>query len=399
MNLLLVSIDSLRHDFLSHNHPGIHTPRFDDVTAGFLRVDSCFSVSTVTRPVHLSLFSGLYPFEHGIAGQRSVGQRPGIPLLFEVCSRGGFAVHAFSEASQVFEGLSIGADISALDPRPDVGARAVGQTMSVRRGPQAVFLHYWSTHTPYGADDGLAMGETAQMLKSGRAEMVIARYRRAVEEVFEHKLSPLLEGIDLGQWCVAICGDHGESWSADELFHGESLRNRVLRVPLLLHVPYRSSQSLVQRPIVSLIDLFPTLCSLLQLPCEYRGFGTALGNERARESHYLAEIRPIGKETASSEAPRPAMSAAAANTSRIWALFDDKRKFTFDELEGRGTLEETMSERCLERPAAPATVSSYAELYAQLRSRSSYCGPTAAAPDLSDQALLDHRLRQLGYLG
>ncbi len=30
---------------------------------------------------------------------------------------------------------------------------------------------------------------------------------------------------------MVLCSDHGESWTADEPYHGRSLRNSVLRVP------------------------------------------------------------------------------------------------------------------------------------------------------------------------
>ena len=114
MNLLLVSLDSVRLDHVSRRGGAVHTPRFDAVTAGFCFADRCFSVASATRPVHSSVMSGLYPFEHGIEGQRSGRLRQGIPLLFRTLDAAGYAVAGFSEASTVFTGLDLGAPLMPL---------------------------------------------------------------------------------------------------------------------------------------------------------------------------------------------------------------------------------------------------------------------------------------------
>ena len=89
VNLLLVSIDSLRGDHLPRTRPDVTTPRFDYLTADFGMAPNCFSVSSATRPVHLSLVTGLYPFEHGILSQRHSRQRRGLPNLFDACRGAG----------------------------------------------------------------------------------------------------------------------------------------------------------------------------------------------------------------------------------------------------------------------------------------------------------------------
>ena len=61
MNLLLISVDSLRLDFAPGVSAAVRTPRFSDLTRDFRICQHCFSVSSATRPVHTSLFTGLYP--------------------------------------------------------------------------------------------------------------------------------------------------------------------------------------------------------------------------------------------------------------------------------------------------------------------------------------------------
>ncbi len=398
MNLLLVSIDSLRGDHLSRAHPDVATPRFDRLTAAFGLAPNCFSVSSATRPVHLSLVTGLYPFEHGILSQRHSRQRGGLPMLFDFCRGAGISCTALSEAAEIFEGLDLGLPVEPLAPGADEGVRLVLSRLGSAPGSQCALLHYWSTHTPYGAADGMALGETAGLLAAGHLDLVTARYRRAVEEVFERKLAPLIESFDLAEWAIFVFGDHGESWTAAEPYHGQTLDNSVLRVPLLLHVPFRDNLRFVNRRLVSLIDLFPTVLSLLGVPRDYRGFGRPLWEAAGPSEHYLAQIVPLegggrGIEMPGDEAEKE------PERGLLWALFDEGRKFVFDEGSGTGVLTETLTDRVLEPVAQPRTVAAYTGRYRRLLESSEYAGRPLPTPlEAGQDGLVERRLRDLGYL-
>ena len=410
MNLLLVSIDSLRLDSVSRTNTAIRTPRFDRVAGSFAFSDRCFSSSSATRPVHMSLMTGLYPFEHGIQGQHHTQVREGIPLLFELFARRGCALGAFSEADSIFFGLDLGHSLQALAPDPQHGRHQLTSWIDRRANSSSLllFVHYWSAHTPYGAADGRAMGETAQLLKAGRHDIVLARYRSAVEDVFELKLAPLLEVLDASQWAVIILGDHGESWRDDELYHGQSLRNSVLRVPLFLHFPGSGNPSLA-RPLVSIIDLFATVRTLFDLPGVYGGFGQDVRLPGGRERYCLAEIHPSNSAHREDAATESAVSPSRAydiDASPIetqiagpqWSLFDCERKYTHDEAVGRGRLEGTLSEDPFDPERQDQEVD-YRRLFAQMREVSPYLRLPLKAVTSRQEELLTERLRALGYLG
>ena len=99
-----------------------------------------------------------------------------------------------------------------------------------------------------------------------------------------------MAGLDLDKWSVFIISDHGESWRSDEPYHGQSLRNDVLRVPLYYHIPGSGNPS-PGRQLISLIDLFPTLLAQLGLRHTYRGFARDI-HDSDTPGHYLAEIDP-----------------------------------------------------------------------------------------------------------
>ena len=389
MNLLLISIDSLRFDYVSRTNAAVATPRFDALTEHFNFYPHCFSVSSATRPVHTSVFTGLYPFEHGVLGQNYARMRPGLPHLFNLFRQKNYAVGAFSEADIVFEGLDYAPYIQPLPVYAPESRQIVQRFLFDHRGQaQCLFLHYWCAHTPYGAADNQAYGETARLLfGDGRSE-VLGRYRRAVIDLFEFKLAPLFEILDLSTWCVVLFGDHGESWTEEEPYHGQTLRNAVLRVPLYLHVPHTGNPALAQS-VLSLIDLFPTLVSLFGLPVNYRGFGSDLFSDRCNLP-YLAQIHalPLRDDLNALGAP--------ATGGLKWALFDAVEKFTYDEALQQGKLEHTLSEEPTENEGDQTR---FLNSYAQLQKRSHYTLGWAAAVDgPGDDILLNKRLEQLGYL-
>jgi arylsulfatase A-like enzyme len=366
MNLLLISVDSLRLDFAPGISAAVRTPRFSALTRDFRICQHCFSVSSATRPVHTSLFTGLYPFEHGIEGQHSPAMRQGVADLFDLCRRAGYAVGAFSEAPDIFTGLSYADYIAPLP----IDEQLAGWLQ--RREPTVLFIHYWSVHPPYGAADGLAFGEVGRLLAAGHIGEVQARYRAAIEQLFERRIAWLLANLDLSAWAVFIISDHGQSWRDDEPYHGQTLCNDVLRVPLYYRLP---SQEPVGRKLISLVDLFPTFLSLLELDHCYRGFARDLRTPSTPE-YYLAEIDP----------------GPTAQQGRQWSLFNASAKFTCDQATQRETLTETFSEQ----PLAALDTRPYHQAYEALRAASNYVQAGFAAA--TDREVLEQRLRQLGYL-
>ena len=392
MNLLLVSVDSLRLDHAARaTGARVRTPRFEARARGFAFTESCFSVSSATRPVHASLVTGLYPFEHGVRGQHDQRLRPGTPRLFARLREAGYRVGLFSEAASIFHGLDFGAPVLDLDRRPEAGISHLRSWLaeSEAASRRCLFVHYWSTHTPYGAADGLAMGETLRLLRSGRLEVVRERYRTAVEGLFEEGIAPLLEEIDLGGWSIVIFGDHGESWTPEEPYHGKTLRNSVLRVPLWVHVPGGCRGiGPGAGEVVSLIDLHQTVVAICGLEGPEPGFGRDLTRSSGEARHCLAEVRPGGDDDS---AP-----GAHPQAGLRWCVLDRRRKLLGGD--DGWELVDTWSEL----PASGGGVSDLAEPYRrawrEMRRRSRWGESAEPVSDEDGAGELRRRLRALGYL-
>lgn len=93
-NIVCVSVDSLRADFCSFLEPRERTtPFLSSLSDGATVYESAIAPSLWTLPVHTSIFTGLFPPEHGIAtGSQELGDHP---TLAELLSDVGYATGAF----------------------------------------------------------------------------------------------------------------------------------------------------------------------------------------------------------------------------------------------------------------------------------------------------------------
>ncbi len=389
MNILLISIDSLRIDYVPQTNAEIRSPRFDSLTRNFCFYSGLFSASTATRPVHTSLFTGLYPFEHGILGQSSKAMRQGLPHLFEQVEKSGYRVHCFSEAHDLFTGLSFAPYIKPFHPT------AVSEALrQAHRQPRFVFLHYWGAHTPYGAADQSALGETAQLLKMGKSHIVKERYKKAVEIVLDRQIATVLNSIDAGDWNIVIFSDHGESWTAEEPYHGYTLRNSVLRIPLYYHLPGTGNPPPL-RPVASLIDLYPMLLNIANVEHSYTGFATDLRHEKDPRAYKLAQIHPDPMPS-DLILPHSKIDPFRQTTGPQWCLFNALTKYTYDEKQLRGWGEQTFNEDPLS-----LTEADHVQFQGEMKNMINSSQQETSTPDElapTDALLLDQRLRDLGYL-
>jgi arylsulfatase A-like enzyme len=69
-NILLVVLDSVRPDHLScYGYPRKTTPNIDSLADDALLFQNAFSAAPWTLPSHASIFTGMYPSQHGVLGR------------------------------------------------------------------------------------------------------------------------------------------------------------------------------------------------------------------------------------------------------------------------------------------------------------------------------------------
>jgi len=97
-HVLLVTLDTTRVDHLScYGYERETSPRLDRLAAASVRYTRAWSTSAWTLPAHASLFTGLFPGEHGAAyaGRSSRPMRDDVPTLAEILSAKGLSTAAF----------------------------------------------------------------------------------------------------------------------------------------------------------------------------------------------------------------------------------------------------------------------------------------------------------------
>ncbi|RXK47439.1 sulfatase family protein [Halorientalis pallida] len=104
-NVVLVSIDDLRYDCIGPAKPTgwldqhgltVETPTFDRLAETGTLFHDTVSTSSYTPPSHASLFSGLYPKNHGVKTFFN-SMSPGVDTLAEAFSRDGYRTTAWIE--------------------------------------------------------------------------------------------------------------------------------------------------------------------------------------------------------------------------------------------------------------------------------------------------------------
>ena len=66
-NILFYCLDELRPDVLGcHGHPFVQTPVMDRICSEGMLFENAFTTCGLSMPARNSLFSGLYPSQHGV---------------------------------------------------------------------------------------------------------------------------------------------------------------------------------------------------------------------------------------------------------------------------------------------------------------------------------------------
>ena len=410
---LLISIDCLRYDALSRTNPQMHTPKFDLLTQDFSLAERFFVTAPATRPSHTSLFTGLYPFEHGLYGQTYLKMFEGIPNLFQLFDDAGYKITGRSERAEVFRFLDFEDFITLIDPQArnqHLGSleNMLEELDQPEDTPQFCFLHFWYTHGGYGMGGIPSAPNLKAMVDAGRVEEALRFYYAAVTHVLEFLLVEILKRLSLDRWAVFIFGDHGEGFCDEVMAHGDNLHQNTLHVPLLAHIP-GAELEFASGPS-TMIDLFPTIANLAGLNVPYQGYGLdLLGNPEGFEGRWvfseLDSLYGVGflkqsnlqmaheRVTARSEIDGEEIEMDPQGV-RLWVISDGQRLYRENEQTGEFVLRDIMSGENL--PCDDPTP--FRAIHDDILTNSQYRDLLAQETTAEEEDILEKRLRELGYI-
>jgi arylsulfatase A-like enzyme/Tfp pilus assembly protein PilF len=280
--VILISIDTLRADHLpAYGYSQVSTPNIDRLRADSILFDNAYSHSPLTLPSHLSVLTGLLPYQHGVRnniGYRFDGERQ--------LTLAGYLKHQdYSTAAAVSAyvlrgqtGISSGFDlyddgIASRDGTPlgalqRPGLVAVESALQwIEQQSEALFfllLHLFEPHAPYDPP-----------------EPYRSRYSLAYDgeiATADAAVGVFLDGlVRLGVYdkaSVFLFSDHGEGLSEHgESEHGIFLYREAIQVPLMMKLPFSTRGGHSVSTPVQLIDLLPTIGDLtgFETPAELTG--------------------------------------------------------------------------------------------------------------------------------
>jgi choline-sulfatase len=264
-NILLITIDTIRPDYLSCYGGSNNTPNIDAIAKSGILFENTFSQVPLTFPSHTSILSGLFPSSHGMHnnGLEILSKRD--ILIGSQLKKQGYQTAAVVSSFVLDRkfGLAKGFDIynDSMERKPglfsnfeverpgnEVTTQAIKLLGKFAGSPWFLWLHFYDPHTPHNPPAPFVG-------YGGEIQFVDSQIGKIVDWLKANNKNQNL--------VIAIIGDHGESLGEHgEETHGFFTYNSTLRIPFILTFPGASSNTHVTENTAT-VDLVPTLLDLV----------------------------------------------------------------------------------------------------------------------------------------
>ncbi len=305
VNVILISIDSLRADHLScYGYHQKTSPNIDRLAKEGILFSNAFSNTSWTLPAHISMLTSMYSESHGVITDDNKLDENRITLA-EMLKEAGYSTAAFVSGPYLNSvyGYSQGFDLyddktidfnSHRESHQGVTSPKIDKAIQewLRDNYQKkffLFLHYWDVHydyappAPYDAmfdPNYTGTIDSKDFEYNSRIEPgmdprdlfhIIALYDGEIafiDKYIGELLSTLKQLGVYDKTLIILTADHG-----DEFFehgrkgHRKTLYDEVLHVPLIFKFPPDSNLSDGGRveQVVSIIDIMPTILNYVGL--------------------------------------------------------------------------------------------------------------------------------------
>jgi arylsulfatase A-like enzyme len=296
--VVLLSLDSMRGDLLNQPDRAASMPQLLELSQQGANFSTARAPGSMTKYTLGAISSGKYFSQQYWSGAKNKWPSEDKSVhLASVLSEAGVFTAAFPATDWLQNGHGVlrgfehnqfeGERLPGRDSRWVDGKVLTGQLISLlesnREKPGFYWLHYLDTHYPY--------------FRSGKGGSQFDRYLRSLHVVDSYvaEVRAAIGRLGLAERAlIIVAADHGEAFGDhDSSFHGNSLYEELVRVPLLAVGP-----GVVARPIdvpVSLVDLGPTILDWFGLPAPASFMGQSLVPLLLGQSRHFT--RPIVAET------------------------------------------------------------------------------------------------------
>jgi arylsulfatase A-like enzyme len=313
-NVIVIGVDTLRPDHLGcYGHTRDTSPEIDRLAVGGTQFLNTISQSSWTLPSFASLFTSLYPHQHGVTCSMSQ-IRETLPTMATILQDQGYATGALVNSGVLSPELGLSRGFDYYDPpgpEPRLADRTTEEGLKWidAREDSAflLFLHYFDPHEPYAPpapyDTIYDPGYTGRLgrgfvLHQAFPELKGVDYSplaTATAQDWDHiralydgeiaftdkAIGDLVKGLEernlLKKTLIVLMGDHGEEfYEHGGIGHGHSMFGEVIRVPLIFSCPGTVPKGRRVAQQVRLIDVMPTVLDLVGVKTQARIEGASL---------------------------------------------------------------------------------------------------------------------------
>jgi len=271
--VVIISIDTLRADHLPvYLYRQVETPALDSLARDSIVFDNALSHVPLTLPSHVSLFTGLLPFQNGVRDNigyrlekthptlatflRARGYATGGAISAVVLARSTGVAEGFDSYDDAIESRDVSEPLGRVQRSGARTEKLLEEWISSRgSGPFFAFLHLYEPHTPYEPPEPFATRYASHLYDGEIA---------AADEIVGHFLTFLKEKKIYDRALIVFLSDHGEGLGdhgEDE--HGVLLYREELRIPLFVKLPGSRSARRRETAPCGIVDVFPTITAAL----------------------------------------------------------------------------------------------------------------------------------------
>lgn len=301
-NVLFILVDCLGAGHLSsYGYSRNTTPNIDEFSKDAVIFSQAISQSTFTKTSIASLFTSLYPYQHGVyrgSGEvfdalkgtlttDTLGNEE--TTLAEVLLRNGFLTTAWVHQGQIssYMGFSQGfvdyherpGGIDSTNTKFMKWAKRIGKKVEF-----FAYIHYLDLHSPYRPKPPY---DTLYVSKAGEDKRDSNRfdYPRALYDgqltYIDTEIGTLLDNLKkeglYDNTLIILAADHGDAFGLHgSIGHSKAPYDEVIRVPLIIKFPKSSYAGKVVKNQVRLIDVMPTILDFLNIKIDGRLEGFSL---------------------------------------------------------------------------------------------------------------------------
>jgi arylsulfatase A-like enzyme len=291
-NILFITLDTTRADRLGcYGYEKKISANIDGVAASGVLFTRAIAQATVTPVSHASIFTGLYPYTHGLRVMHGLSENyldESLTTLAEAMRASGYETAAFVSAFPVSErfGFQQGFDrfdadflrnvteplttpkgsvnTSSAQRRADDTTKLALQWLGGKHAkPWLLWLHYFDPHDPIVGPPQELM-ERYGHVKGTEQEVLRAIYDMEIMHVDDQIGRVLAQIRTMGAFentIIVIVADHGEGLGDHNWWTHGLLYEEQVRVPLIVRAPSIPAGRRVTE-VVRSIDIMPTVLEL-----------------------------------------------------------------------------------------------------------------------------------------